>query len=131
MATEIAKKSRTDVAKSRENLVDPQQAAAPDADVFETQDQLRLILDVPGAEKGDVRIEVDENDTLQIRAKNGFQEPEGRSQREFEAADYYRSFYLGREYDKDAIQAKLENGVLDLTIPKREEVKPRRIQISA
>lgn len=131
MATEVAKKNRTEVSQSRESLVDPAEARAPDVDIFETDEQLRLILDVPGAEKGDVRIEVDENDTLQVRAKNGFQEPPGRSQREFEAADFFRSFYLGREYDKDAIQAKLENGVLDLTIPKREEVKPRRIQISA
>jgi len=131
MATEMAKKNRTEATKAREHLVDPEQARSPDADIFETEEQLRLILDVPGAEKGEVRIEVDENDTLLVRAKNGFQEPEGRSQREFEPADFFRSFYLGREYDKDAIIAKLENGVLDLTIPKREEVKPRRIQINA
>jgi len=131
MATEVAKKNRGEVSKGRENLVNLEQVRTPDADIFETEDQLRLILDLPGAEKGNVSIEVDENETLQVRAKNTFEEPKGRSDREFEVAGFFRSFYLGPEYDKNAINAKLENGVLDLTIPKREEVKPRRIKINA
>jgi HSP20 family protein len=131
MALELSKRKKTEVGSARENLVNTERAIAPDADIYETGEQLILCLDIPGVEKGNVQIGVDQNDTLQVRAKSGFQEPEGRTLREFEAADYFRSFYLGQEYAKDSISAKLENGVLELRVPKREEAKPRRISINA
>jgi HSP20 family protein len=131
MATETAKTNRKEAGKGRETLINRENSRTPDTDIFENDEYLRLIMDVPGVEKGGVQIEVDENDTLQVRAKNGFKEPDGGALREFEPADYFRSFYLGQEYAKDSITAKLENGVLELTVPKREEVRPRRISINA
>jgi len=114
-----------------ENLVEVESAFLPDAAIFETEDNLILRLDLPGVEKGNVQIEVDETNTLQIRAKNSFGEPSGILYREFMVGDYYRSFRLGLEYDKDAVAAKLEDGVLELTVSRKEDIKPRRISITA
>ena len=136
MATEVEKHSRRDPSKKQakdtaESLLELENAFLPDAAIYETEDNLFVRLDIPGVEKGQVQIEVDENNTLQVRAKNGFQEPEGAVFREFAIGDYYRSFRLGEEFNKDSIAARFDNGVLELTVPKREEVKPRRISIKA
>jgi HSP20 family protein len=114
-----------------ENLVEMESALLPDAAIYESDGHLLIRLDLPGVEKGQVQIEVDGTNTLQIRAKNGFREPGGILFREFSVGDYYRSFRLGQEYDKDAITARLEDGVLELVANKKEEVKPKRISIIA
>lgn len=116
---------------SGEALTGTENALLADADVYETEDSLIIRADLPGVEKGNVQIDVDESNTLQIRARNGFQAPAGAILEEWEPADYFRSFRLGEEFDKNNVKAKLENGCLELTLAKREEVKPRRIQIQA
>lgn len=131
MATEVEKKSKREAAGMPENLVEVESSFLPDSAIYETEDNLFIRLDIPGVEKGKVRIEVDETNTLQIKAKNGFEEPSGLLMREFAIGDYYRSFRLGEEFDKDAISARLEDGILELKVSKKEEVKPRRISINA
>jgi HSP20 family molecular chaperone IbpA len=135
MATEVEKKPRRESGKEAagtvENLAGIESAFLPDAAIFETEDGLSLKLDLPGVEKGSVKIEVDETNTLQMQARNGFEEPAGILYREFEVGNFYRSFRLGEEFDKDAIHAKLEDGILDLTVGRKEEVKPKRISINA
>lgn len=131
MATEVSKRSRRDASATAESLANTGKAYLADSDIFESEDSLFLRMDVPGVEKGNVHIEVDEDNVLQVRAKNGFQEPEGALFREFRVGDYYRSFRLGDIFDKDKIAAKLEDGVLEITVPKLEAAKPRRIEISA
>jgi HSP20 family protein len=132
MATEVNKRSRRESARAHaENLVNLENAALAEADIFETEDHLYIRADLPGVEKGNVHIEVDEDNTLQIRAKHSFQEPSGPIYKEFEATGFYRSFRLGDGYDKEKISAQIENGTLEIDIPKREEVKPRRIALSA
>jgi len=120
-----------EVVGTTENLVEVKSAFLPDAAIYEAEANLLIRMDLPGVEKGQVHIEVDETNTLQIRAKNGFQEPSGILFREFAVGDYYRSFRLGQEYDKEAIKAKLEDGVLELIVNKKAEVKPKRISIIA
>jgi HSP20 family molecular chaperone IbpA len=136
MAYEILKRPRREAARaSAESLSGAGDAALADADIHEGDDALFLRLDVPGVEKGRVSIEVDESNTLQIKARNAFREPAagkgGILLREFRPTDYYRSFTLGEGFDKDRIAAKLEDGVLEITLPKLEAVKPKRIEISA
>jgi len=135
MATEVSK-SKRDVTRKEaggmaESLKELEQAYLPDACVYENDDGLILMLDVPGVGKGEVRVEVDESDTLQVHARNGFKEPGGALFREWSPGDYHRSFRLSPGFDKDAIQARLEMGVLELRIPRREEMKPRRVEIQA
>jgi HSP20 family protein len=129
--TEISKNRERGASSASESLIDVENAELADADIYETDDSLFVKMDLPGVEKGSVQIEVDESNTLQVRAKNSFQEPKGALSKEFEVADYFRSFRLGEEFDKDNIHAKLENGTLELIVAKKEEVKPRRIEIKA
>lgn len=132
MDNEIAKREKQEVRQaSPEQLVDAGNAFSPDVDIYDTKESLVMVLDLPGVPKGDVGIEIDENNVLSIRAKTSFDEPEGIVYKEFNSGNYYRAFTLSDEFDKDKINAKLENGVLQLTIPRREEVKPRKVQISA
>jgi len=129
--TEISKRGRREANPTAESLVNVENAFLADSDIFETEDALLLRMDMPGVEKGNVQIEVDEDNVLQVKAKNSFEEPKGAVLREFQVGDFYRSFRLGDMFDKAKISAKLENGILEITVPKLEAVKPRKIEISA
>jgi len=128
--TELEKREQKEVTTtSAEQLTDVKNSYKPDVDIFYGEDKLFLSMDIPGVKKGDVSIEVDENNTLIVKAKNSFNEPEGVLYRQFSIGNYYRAFTLSDEFDKDNISGNLENGVLEITIPKKEEAKPRKIEI--
>lgn len=131
MATEVAKRNRREASATAESLANIENAVLADSDIYETEEALLIRMDLPGVEKGSVRIEVDEENVLQVKAKNAFQEPGKALAREFHAGDFYRSFRLGNIFDKERIGAKLEHGVLEITVPKLEAVKPKKIEISA
>lgn len=107
------------------------EAYSPDVDIYTSTDAAVFVVDMPGVGKGDVTIMVDETNSLVIRGKNSNKEPENAVLRQYEVGDYYRAFQLSDEYDKDKVSAKLENGLLEVAIPMREEVKPKRIEIKA
>jgi HSP20 family protein len=132
MSTELEKREKQEITTtSAEQMVDVKNAFRPDVDIFNGEDNLVLVMDLPGVKKGEVTIEVDENNTLMVKAKSSFTEPEGLIYRNFNSGNYFRAFTLSNEFNKDNISAQLENGVLELTIPRREEVKPKRIEIKA
>ena len=70
---------------------------------------------------------------MQLSAKRSTDAPEGYTtlRRERSALSFERSFRLGSKVDAEAIEAKLEHGVLSITLPKRAEQKPRQISIQA
>jgi HSP20 family protein len=132
MTTEVMKRAKREARGSAENLTDSGDAYLADADIYESEGGLILRLDVPGVEKGQVGIEVDEGDTLQVRAKTSYREETGTPLLvEFRPADFQRSFRIGEGFDKEKIAARLEDGVLEISIPRKESAKPRRIEISA
>jgi HSP20 family protein len=132
MSTEIEKREKQEVGSTAaEQLRHSGPAYSPDVDIYITDDDAVFIIDMPGVNKGEVTIEVDETDSLVIRGNNSFREPENAVLRQYRTGNYYRAFQLSREYDKEKISAKLENGLLEVTIPKKEEAKPRRIEIKA
>jgi len=132
MANEVEKRERQEVSTSAaEQMRYSGPAYSPDVDIAVSNDALVLAVDLPGVNKGDVTIQFDETDSLVIRGKNTWQEPENAVARQFRAGDYYRAFQLSDEYDKEHISAKLENGLLEITVPRREEAKPKRIEITA
>ena len=81
--------------------------------------------------RGDVKVNVDESNIMTIRAKSSYQEPGNVLLRQTNIGNYYRAFSLSNEFNKDIISAKLENGVLEVTVPRREETKPKQIEINA
>lgn len=104
----------------------------PAVDIFETKDNLVLRAEVPGVEKEDVKIHV-ENGILTISGERKFaNEINKDNYHRIERAygTFYRSFTLPTKVDENRIEARYTNGVLEVTMPKKEEAKPRQISIS-
>jgi HSP20 family protein len=132
MTTDLEKREKQEVnTTAPEQLQHSGMAFSPDVDIYISDDAAVFVVDLPGVAKGDVTIQVDETDSLVIRGKSSHHAPVKAIFRQFDIGDYYRAFQLSDDYDKDKITAKLENGLLELTIPMKEEAKPRKIEIKA
>ncbi|HXK61531.1 MAG TPA: Hsp20/alpha crystallin family protein [Acidobacteriota bacterium] len=102
----------------------------PPVDVYETDDDLVFTCELPGFEKDDVNIEVDDG-RLILSGKRPVDRTEGRQYHCEERwhGSFYRSFVLPTSVDADKITATLKNGILTVTLPKKAEAKPRRIPV--
>lgn len=100
----------------------------PPVDIYESEDQLTVIADLPGVSKENVDIRV-ENKVLTIKGAVDRTSPGESLYREFELARYYRQFQLSDEVDIEKISAECKNGVLTIALPKRESSKPRQIEV--
>ena len=105
--------------------------ATPPADVFENDDGFLLRLDLPGVDPEKVDIALDKGE-LSINGAWSLPDPEGQLVgSEYRATDYHRRFQVPDSIDADQISATLEQGVLQVLLPKSEALKPRSIQVSA
>lgn len=104
----------------------------PAVDIFEKDDALHVIADMPGVTRDTLRIEVDRH-MLSIEGDIQVDMPEGVSATyaEIQGNRFARRFTLSHEVDTDAIRAEVSNGVLNLILPKRETHRRRRIEIQA
>lgn len=104
---------------------------APSTDVAENENELKLSLDLPGFKKDDLKIDLPGNNTLKISGERKFEKTEGvkmhRKERFY--GNFARSFSLPSSVDAAAIRAKFEEGVLEITLPKRETAKARKIEV--
>lgn len=102
----------------------------PPVDVFEDDNAITLLADLPGVSREQLAVRVD-GDGLVIEATATSLGPDNMElvYGEAQCAAYRRQFTLSRELDPSRIDAQLRDGVLRLTIPKAEEAKPRRIQV--
>jgi len=104
---------------------------APAVDIYETENELVLAAEVPGVEEKDVEISVEDN-TLSIRGERKFQKEtkeENYHRIERSYGSFYRSFTLPSYVDQERIHAEHESGVLKVHMPKKPEVKPRKVKI--
>ena len=102
----------------------------PLADIYETEDIYSVKLEMPGISKDNLNIVVDD-DELKITAESSTEENTGNLKyAEFRAKNFSRTFRIGNEVDRNRIDAKLENGILALTLHKSEAVKPKKITIN-
>lgn len=106
----------------------------PAVNIYETNDNFELEFNVPGRKKEDFKLTVDKNILTVSFEKKEEQKEENKQfiKREFTSRSFKRSFTLDEKINADAINAKYENGILFLTLPKKEEVKvmPKEIAIS-
>jgi len=105
----------------------------PPVDIYETENDLTVNLDLPGVDPKQVDVSV-ENNVLTIRGERHFAEKQ--HQENFHRVErsygtFARSFTLSRSVDSEKIRANYQAGVLTITLPKAEAAKPRRIQIAA
>jgi HSP20 family molecular chaperone IbpA len=105
---------------------------SPDVDIFENENEIVLLADMPGVKSDDLNIDLRE-DTLTITGE--VQPLEGKDEDdiviEYEIGQFARQFSLSEVIDQNRIEAKLEEGVLRLILPKVEKATPRKIAVKA
>lgn len=105
----------------------------PEVDIFEDETALQLWADLPGVNEQNVDVEL-RDDELTIHAKVSLEDYQGLSplSSEYNVGHYLRRFNLvdAASFDAEKISAKMNNGVLELTLPKAERAKRRRIPVS-
>src|SRR5579863_3166828 len=107
-------------------------AWAPAVDIFETEHELVVKADLPDVNPQDLDIRV-ENNILTIRGERKFEKKVNESNYlrvERAYGSFARSFSLANTVNSEAIKAEYKNGVLTLTVPKREEAKPKQIKVN-
>ena len=104
-------------------------AIRPPVDIYENTNEYLLIADLPGVDKSNLVINLD-GELLTIEGRVGDDVAATAVEREFQLMDYRRSFELPNIVDRDKVAAELKHGVLTLHLPKVDEVKPRRIQVT-
>lgn len=104
---------------------------APAVDIFETESELMMTVEVPGIDEKDIEIKIEDN-TLTLKGERKFEKEtkkENYHRIERSYGSFYRAFTLPNSIDPDKIQAEHENGVLKITMAKRQELKPRKVKI--
>jgi HSP20 family protein len=105
---------------------------APDVDIFEDNEHFTLMADMPGIDQGSVDVTV-ENGVLRVEGRAHVEVPEGYELvgQEYGAGKYRRDFTLSDAVDTEGIKARVAQGVLTVTLPKRAQVKTRKVAITS
>jgi HSP20 family molecular chaperone IbpA len=104
----------------------------PRVDIYETDEGIELVADVPGVDENSIDITLEKN-VLTIRGTVDFEAPDnyGLVYAEYEVGDYERRFTLSNEIDQENIEANVKNGVLHLHLPKAGPAKARKISVKS
>lgn len=126
--TDVKSRQSTQAQETRDSAV----TLRPAVNVFEDAEGITLEADMPGVSKDRLHLQAD-RDSLLVEGDVHVAMPEGMEalHADLRATRYSRSFALSRELDTDGIEASLKDGVLTLRIPKRAEVRPRKIEVRA
>lgn len=115
--------------EQREQTRSNERFVPPPVDIYEDDQGLVVMADLPGADPGTLDVRVERGDlTIQARA-SASQAGGDPVYREYELSGFFRQFQLHDEVDTAGIQAELKNGVLTLHLPKVAPAQPRRIQV--
>jgi HSP20 family protein len=126
---ELQVQQKREVEKAQEQTM-PMRAFLPTTDIYETEDALTVVLEMPGVDRDNIEVNV-ENGVLTVEGKINFGKYEGLQPiySEYNIGPYRRSFRLSSRVDQDNIRAELRDGVVSLVLPKAAEAKPRRIEV--
>ena len=127
--------AETQVAKKEEQAVQAQTPQTesiyvPNVDISESNECIRLVADMTGVDQKSVDVTV-ENNVLTVEGHAQVDSPEGYELvgQEYGVGKYRRDFTLSNAVDTDGIKARVRHGVLEVTIPKRETAKTRKVEI--
>jgi HSP20 family molecular chaperone IbpA len=105
---------------------------SPPVDIFETDNEITLMADMPGVKAANLKIDLREN---VLTLDGDVKPPEGAKEvdiiREYDTGKYYRQFTLSQVIDQGKIDAEMKDGVLRLRLPKVEAATPRRITVKS
>jgi HSP20 family protein len=102
---------------------------SPEVDIYESEEAITLLTDLPGIEKKNLDIDV-EDKVLTITGHLAADDKQS-IYSEYKSGGYSRTFKLGDTIDQAKISATLKDGVLELVLPKAQKLKPRKIEIAA
>ena len=127
---ELQAQKKREIASKEETTI-PARLFVPAADIYEAPDALTVILEMPGVEKSNVSISV-EDGVLSVEGRLDLSKYQGLQPlyTEYNIGHYSRSFRLSSKIDQSKIAAEMKDGVLSLRLPKVEQAKPRTIQIN-
>jgi HSP20 family protein len=129
-AQELEVLQKRELEKKDESTI-PARIFLPNADIFETEDALTVVMEMPGVTRDHADITV-EDDVLSVAGRIDFSKYEKLQPvyTEYNVGHYRRSFNLTpNSFDEHRISAEMKDGVLTLTLPKAERVKPRKIPL--
>jgi len=128
---ELQVKEKQEVASTAE-ATRPGVVFTPDVDIFENENELILLADIPGVEAEALKIDL-RDDTLTLSASVEPEDITGEEAllTEYQSGHYYRQFNLSEIIDQEKIEAQLTDGVLRLTLPKVAKATPRKITVQA
>ena len=127
---ELEVRAKKELVTKEENTA-PARYYVPSTDIYETQDALTVVMEMPGVGKEDITVALD-HDRLRVEGQIASSKYEGLEPvyTEYNVGHYARAFTLSNKIDQEKISAQVEDGVLTLTLPKVKEAQPRRITIS-
>lgn len=133
MATkEMTVKEKKALEEGAKESTRPGQVFVPAVDILENEEEIIILADMPGVTSKNVGIDLRESVlTIEGRISPVEGEKEVTVYREFDWGDYLRQFTLSDAIDQEKITAKMDQGVLRLTLPKAEKRKPQKIQVTA
>ena len=104
----------------------------PAVDIFESEEEITLLADMPGVPSDGVTIDL-HNDELKVTGEVETQGSKNETYllREYETGRFHRQFTLSDRIDQDKIGASMKDGVLRLVLPKVQKAKPRRIEVKS
>ena len=129
---ELQKADKTSVESTTVERTRATRVFTPNTDIYEQEDALVLLADMPGADEKSIDINVERN-VLTIEGRVEPEDVQGREllYSEYVTGDYRRTFTLSNEIDAGRIEASIRDGVLRLVLPKAKEAVPRKIDVQA
>lgn len=117
--------------QNKEETTSPVRFYVPVTDIYETEDGLTVLMEMPGVDRANVEIDVKDGVlTVQGRIDSTKYEELKPVYTEYNIGHYRRSFSISNKINQDRISAQMSDGVLKLALPKADEVKPRRIAVA-
>ena len=127
---ELQVQQKREVDKKTEGTT-PGRAFVPVTDIFETPEALTVVLEMPGVDRNSIEANV-EDDVVTIEGRIDFAKYEGMHPlyTEYNVGNYARSFEISNKIDQSKISAQMKDGVVTIVLPKAQQAKPRKIQVS-
>jgi HSP20 family molecular chaperone IbpA len=130
-STELKVREKQEVSSPAEQTT-PGLVFSPAVDIFETEKEITLLADMPGVKADDLTVDLRDNTLTLAGDIAPVDNPdEEEILLEYETGRYYRQFTIGELINQEGIDAKLNNGVLRLSLPKVEKATPRKIAVQA
>ena len=128
---DLLAKQKTELQTSAEQTR-PGLVFTPFVDIFETDTEITLLADMPGVKSDEISIDLKDNVlTLEGDVKSPQNKTEVDILREYQTGKYYRQFTLSEMIEQSKIEARMNDGVLNLVLPKVKKAEPRKITVKA